>query len=125
MRRMAGFVAVLVVLLAGCGWVSSIGSTGEPAEVLEDVEYYYACGNEILELPDGRTFYPLVPQSLGLGEVAAGTAAARVVLAVVAPGPGDDTGTLTVYSDGSADWESDSGIEARLTDEPQTYDFVC
>ena len=114
----------LAGLVAGCGGVSSIGSTGEPAEVLEDVEYYYACGNEILELPDGRTFYPLVPQSLGLGEVAAGAAGPRVVLAVVEPGPGDDTGTLTIYADGSADWESDSGIEARLTDEPQTYDFV-
>ena len=115
----------LAVLVAGCGGVSSIGNEGESAEVLEDVEYYYACGNEILELPDGRTFYPLVPQSLGLGEVAAGAPGAPVVLAVPAPEEGDDTGTLTIYADGSADWESDSGIEARLTDEPQTYEFVC
>lgn len=122
MRRVWMIVIALTVLLAGCG-VSSIGSGGPGStEVLEDVQYYYACGNEVLELPDGRTFYPLVDQPLGLGEVAAG---AVVVLAVTAPGPGDDTGTLTIHADGTADWESDSGIEARLTDEPQTYDFVC
>jgi hypothetical protein len=28
---------------------------------------------------------------------------------VVDPGPGDDIGTLTVWADGVARWESDSG----------------
>lgn len=27
-------------------------------ETIEDVDYYDACGNEVLELPDGRPFYP-------------------------------------------------------------------
>lgn len=124
MGRMAGLVAVLVGLVAGCGGGAGpiIGGGDEVVEVVQDVAYYYACGNEVLELSDGRTFYPLVPRSLGLGEVAA---AGTVVLAVVAPGPGDDTGTLTIHADGSAEWESDSGIEAELTDEPQTYEFEC
>ena len=113
------------VLLAACGGApSSIGSSGEPDEVLRDVDYYYACGNEVLELPDGRTFYPLFPQPQGL---AASEAVVVLVadLAVPAPEVGDDTGTLTIRPDGTARWRSDSGITAVLTDEPQTYEFVC
>lgn len=50
----------LTVLLAGCG-VSSIGSSGPGStEVLEDVQYYYACGNEVLELPDEPQTYDFV-----------------------------------------------------------------
>ena len=129
--------AVLVAALAGCGGGSnSMGPGEQPAvvEVVEDVDYYYACGNEVLELADGRTFYPLVDQDQVdpddyLGAPAAMSPdlvlAAGLVLAVVEPGPGDDTGTLTVYDDGMAHFVSDSGIEAWLDEEPREYEWVC
>lgn len=114
---------VLLVALVGCG-----GPTLDPdasvVEVLEDVEYYYACGNEVLVLPDGRAFYPYVDQPV-VDRDALGLTTASVVLAVADPGPGDDTGTLTVYDDGTARWVSDSGIRAWLTAEEQTYNWDC
>lgn len=142
---MRGLVAsaLLVGMLAGCAGSVGAGSGGETdttvavSETVEGVEYYYACGNEVLELPDGRRFYPFVDQDsvdearylgeAGVQEDAAGgeMRLARVVLAVVEAGPGDDTGTLTIHEDGIARWRSDSGIEAWLTDEEQTYEFDC
>jgi hypothetical protein len=135
------FLITLVVaaVLAGCGAGGDARSPGEGTavvEVIEDVEYYYACGNEVLELPDGRRFFPLIDQGsvdedarLGAlvpvpvdGDV---VLAAGTVLAVVAPGPGDDIGTLTVYDDGLAHFVSESGIEAWLDDEEREYDWVC
>jgi hypothetical protein len=135
------FVIALVVagVLAGCG---AGGDARGPAagaavvEVIEDVEYYYACGNEVLELPDGRRFFPLIDQGsvdedarLGAlvpvpvdGDV---VLASGTVLAVVAPGPGDDVGTLTVYDDGVAHFVSESGIEAWLDGDEREYDWVC
>lgn len=44
-------------------------------------------------------------------------------LAVPAPEPGDDIGTLTIYEDGTARFESESGTEAWLTEEEQTYNW--
>lgn len=102
----------------------------EVTESHTDVEYYYACGNETLELPDGRTFYPLFPEEQEDFDESpyassASSAWGGVLVGVAAPGPGDDTGALTIYEDGMAYWESDSGIEAWLTDEPQRYEWVC
>jgi hypothetical protein len=44
---------------------------------------------------------------------------------VAPPGPGDDVGTMIVYTDGMARFESDSGNVIWLTDEEQTYNWVC
>jgi hypothetical protein len=44
---------------------------------------------------------------------------------VAPPGPGDDIGTLIVYSDGMARYESDSGTVEWLTTEVHTYNWVC
>lgn len=135
------------LLLAGCG-----EATGGAAvtDVFRDVEYYGACGNEVLEHA-GLTFYPLTEEEvadLGLSGYNPGSAAAGqpVILAagpgltagggdlggpaalpaVQAPGPGDDTGTLTVFEDGIAHFVSDSeDIELWLTDEPRDYNWVC
>lgn len=125
---MALLASGAAVLLAACGppEPGSVAST----ESHDDLEYYYACGNEILEMADGRTFYPLFPEEQDTFDDApyaapAASAWGGVMLGVAAPGPGDDTGTLTIYEDGMAHWESDSGIEAWLTDEPQDYNWVC
>lgn len=136
MRRIV-VAAVLVAAVAGCGGsIDPVAPGTGPAvvEVVEDVDYYYACGNEILELADGRRFYPLVEQDSvdpddylsAPVEASEGLVlAAGLVLAVVEPGPGDDTGTLTIYDDGMAYFVSDSGIEAWLDDEERQYEWVC
>ena len=123
----------VAVLLAGCrGSGPSDGGPVEVAETLTGVDYYYACGNEVLELPDGRRFYPLVEQDRVDEDAHLGApsprGAARVVVAMLAvpmPEAGDDTGTLTIFEDGTAHFVSETGIEAWLTDEEQTYNWVC
>ena len=124
----------LVVLLAGCqGSEPSEPSSTAVAETIAGVDYYYACGNEVLELPDGRRFYPFVEQEQ-VDEDAylsapsphrASTRLAAATLAVPMPEPGDDTGTLTIFEDGTARFVSETGTEAWLTDEEQTYNWVC
>lgn len=139
-RRMIVVVA-LVAAVAGCGGSDdplAPGTAPTVVEVVEDVDYYYACGNEVLELDDGRTFSPLVDQDAVDAEDYLGAATTvslsgdlvlaagqDLVLAVVAPGPGDDTGTLTIYDDGMAYWLSDSGIEAWLDAGVREYEWVC
>lgn len=126
----AGAVAVT---LAGCGGSGAPGSGIEVVETIREVDYYYACGNEVLELPDGRRFYPLVDQDVVDEDAylsvftspAAPARFAAATLAVPMPEPGDDTGTLTIFEDGTARFVSESGIEAWLTDEEQTYDWEC
>jgi hypothetical protein len=52
--------------------------------------------------------------------------AAGSVGRVVAPGPGDDVGTLVIYQNGLAYWVSDSGdLDTWLTDTELTYNWVC
>jgi hypothetical protein len=115
----------------------SSGSTALPvpttgpiaiARVVDNFEYYGACGNETVEV--GRTtFYPVLPRHrsqidesrypLDDGSAPAG------LTRVAPPGPGDDVGTMIVYTDGMARFESDSGRVIWLTDHEQTYTWVC
>lgn len=99
-------------------------------DVLADVEYYGACGNETVTV-GGATWYPLHGEARDLvrGEARPvaeprgikGFAAPRVA----PPGPGDDIGTLIVYGDGIARFESESGWIIWLTDVEQTYGWEC
>lgn len=123
--------AVLAFALAGC--VGTAATGGSVVEVLPEVDYHYACGNEVLELPDGRDFYPLLDQqdvdpALYQEQATAPRAlVASIVLTAPAPGdiPGDDVGTLTVFDDGIARFESSIGTVAWLTEDEVTYGFVC
>ena len=108
--------------------------------IYEDVNWYPPCATSPLEL-DGTLYYPLpmgappVDESrypLVIGP--AGNNLPREGMAVMvgldlprimAPGPGDDIGTVIVYSDGMARFESESGDVAWLTREMQTYGYVC
>ncbi|MFW5933902.1 MAG: hypothetical protein ACOCT8_04140 [Actinomycetota bacterium] len=126
--------AALAVMLAGCGGSDSGSDDDVPvSETIEDVDYYFACGNEVLELPDGRRFYPFEDQdAVDEGSyLSAPTpqAASRILvattLAVPPPETGDDIGTLTIYADGTARFVSESGTEAWLTDEERTYNWDC
>lgn len=120
-------LVVLPLALVGCADESS--ETIGVDEVIEDENYYYACGNETLDLTDGRTFYPLHRDDQDTVDEASYAPSQALSLdpltQVAPPQPGDDTGTLTIYEDGMARWASESGIEAWLTDEPQEYDWIC
>ena len=103
----------------------------EVVAVVEDVDYYGACGNETLTTDDGESFFPLSSDevdALDPDQYATGdTGRSGFVAAprVVPPGPGDDIGTLVIYADGIARFESDSGQVRWLTDEYREYNFVC
>ncbi len=105
-------------------------STIEIVRTVRAVEYYGACGNEILEL-DGETWYPIASVDLG-GEPFDTTRyaplppVAQSLVRVAPPGPGDDTGTLYVFADGIGRFVSDSGlIDNWLTTVEQQYMFAC
>lgn len=123
---------VLVVLLAGCQSLGpSAGDTGV-AETIAEVDYYYACDNEVLELPDGRRFYPFVDQDqvdedayLSAPLPPSAWLQTATLIAVPMPEPGEDIGTLTIFEDGTARFVSETGIEAWLTGEEQTYNWDC
>lgn len=158
--RVAATMSVTVLLVAGCGDVSGEAAPGGSSapgtvvQVYEDVVFYPACGNEVLDL-DGTTWYQLLPgEQRALREDAddedsVGPAAPKAfvavhssaplsqgpqltlsrginVPAVVAPGPGDDIGDVTVFADGLALFESDSGdLTTWLTQDKRTYNWVC
>lgn len=116
------------------------------------VDYYPACGNEILT-HGSTTWYPFTPAasvtlpedpiaiaraegllakpdwegSAAPGGSPAGTiAVSRIVPLVAAPGPGDDTGILVEFDAGLAYWESDNArISTWLTTRPMEYNWVC
>ena len=106
----------------------------------EGVEFYPACGNETLN-HQGATWYTLANVAYGSVDPAFQERAEAVLavdreaspvmgrqglLRVVDPGPGDDIGTLVVWSDGVARWVSDSGdLDVWLIDDELTYNWVC
>lgn len=97
-------------------------------EVVDGIEWYEPCGNVPLRV-DGDVWWPLLPEELeAIDETRYPEPDEPQGLAtrVVPPGPGDDVGTLVVYSDGIARFESDSGaIVIWLGDEARSYDWVC
>jgi len=110
------------------------------ASVAEGVAGYPACGTEPIT-SDGVTWYPVAtvggaaPTPELQAELDAILAVDREpspvdgpsgLVRVVAPGPGDDVGTLVVWADGVARWTSDSGdLDVWLVDRELTYDWVC
>ena len=126
-------------LVGGCGSDNQAGGTPSTADatpgsieiaaVLPAFEYYGACGNETVDV-DGTIFYPVLPERMAEIDLARypvedAVATASGLLRVLAPGPGDDVGTMIVYIDGNARFQSDSGRVVWLTDEEQTYNWVC
>ncbi len=104
-------------------------------EVYDGVNYYPACGNEQLT-HEGVTWYQVQKNEYpevyeraanGYRENPPESVAVRgFAPRVVAPGPGDDVGTLVVWTDGVAYFVSDSGdLTAWLVDEELTYPWEC
>lgn len=95
--------------------------------VHEQFRYYGPCGNEIADV-FGTLYYPLFASELeALDESRYPLEAERPhgFARVAPPGPGDDVGTLIVYSDGMARYESDSGTVDWLTVTPHRYAWEC
>jgi len=153
MRGRVGLAAILaVLLLAGCAapgaaphtWGTSYdyGTPGAVADAFSGVVYYPACGNELLTF-DGRRWFPFEPSNAAdlpsdplsaasgsdaadAADVASLVVGAGPVGAVVAPGPGDDVGTLVVFENDLAYWESDSGrFSTWLTTREIEYNWAC
>jgi hypothetical protein len=134
MTKLRGALIALVAAVALAGCAASIpGGPGERVDIVHVDDYYPACGNETVDI-DGTTYYPFLPAddaqfdkplAIALGE--GGRAGySRSVGRVVAPGPGDDSGTVVIYDNGIAFFRSDSGnIETWLTRVKQEYDWVC
>ncbi len=123
-----------------------LGSPGAQTATYESVTFYPACGNETLA-HEGEKWFPFTPENPedfptpasvandagaageALSKGATASAPGRVSASLgtaIAPGPGDDVGTLTVYEDGFAHWVSDSGdLDTWLTDTELTYNWVC
>jgi hypothetical protein len=101
----------------------------EIVRVFEDFEYYGACGNETVRV-GGTMYYPVLPEHRDEIDVTRyapddDDSTASGFARVMPPGPGDDVGTMTVYSDGMARFESASGRIIWLTDAEQSYNWVC
>jgi hypothetical protein len=134
---------VAALALAGCsylvGWNGSGGvdvgrhGPGNLVETYGEVEYYPACGNELVEF-EGTTWYPFKPTTDWPEPIFDGPTASALALPsggkgiamVAAPGPGDDVGTLLVFDNGIAYFMSDSmNIHTWLTTRHITYNWVC
>ena len=134
-----GVVAVATVMLAACSTLTepmypgdsrNLGVPGAQIDVTHGVEYYPACGNETLDF-GGLRYFPFTPSNADDfpyegGYIAPETDGFGFAPMVVAPGPGDDVGTLTQYENGFAYWISDNGyLSTWLTDTELTYNWVC
>lgn len=153
MKLIAGLSVVTVLTLAACGSDDApAATTGAPAttaapttttvvaageavsivEVIDGYEYYNPCQNSEIEV-NGVTYYS-VPDGFdaGLGEYPE-IDESRYPLPdepqgfarIMPPGPGDDVGTMILYSDGIARYESDSGMVSWFTTDELTYSWVC
>lgn len=137
MRRRA---ALLITLLLACAGLTACSDDGGPVsrittpstvaivKVLEHFDYYGACGSETA-LIDGVTYFRVLPEHLGEIDESRypleAAATSGLLAAVPVPGPGDDVGTMILYADGMARYESDSGNVMWLTDEEPEYTWVC
>jgi hypothetical protein len=122
-----------------------LGTPGAVVSTTPHLSYYPACGNEILTF-DGTRWYIFAPANsgdfptapladtsapatgaLGVADGSRGPGGiAMGVHRVVAPGPGDDVGTLVIYKNNLAHWESDSGRLSRwLTTREMHYNWAC
>lgn len=154
--RTLALAVALAAMLVGCASQArgpldggagpyNLGTPGAVVSVTKDVRYYPACGNEILTF-EGRQWYIFTPANSGdfptaslattsapttgaLGMVDGSGGAGGIAMSVhrvVAPGPGDDVGTLVIYENDLAHWESDSGRLSRwLTAREMHYNWAC
>lgn len=146
MKMLGVTIACLVFGTAACGGndhptaASVPAATGSPStevptaepgqvEILavhEGFEFYNPCGDAPLEV-FGATYYPVYREDVNEIDEARYPieATPEGLVRVAPPGPGDDVGTMVLYADGMARFESDSGMVTWFTDQELTYDWVC
>ena len=92
----------------------------------DEFAFYGPCGNHSIDV-DGVTYFQLYQHELEVLDesIYPSVDSAAGFARVAPPGPGDDVGTLLVYSDGMARYESDSGTVDWFSDEPHTYNWEC
>jgi len=140
-------VALAALLLAGCTVeeasphaLESLYDYGKPGAAIQayaEVVYYPACRNEALTV-DGVKWSPYqvlntqdlptdpLSEAPSPSPVSGLDVVAEPVGAVVPPGPGDDVGTLVIYENDLAYWESDSGeLRTWLTNRDIMYSWAC
>jgi len=151
--RVLALAAAAAFAIAGCAaqgpdrhnWNTSYdyGVPGQGSASYASVAYYPACSNEILNF-DGRAWFPFMPSNAadfpsdpllavpaslsasGAQDEAGLMGGAGPIGAVVAPGPGDDVGTLVIYENGLAYWQADSGgLHTWLTNHKIEYNWAC
>lgn len=158
--RLGALALTVGVLLAACGDDAAPATSTLPASVPaespvsspvssepvaivgvhEGVEFYPACGNEILDhlgvtwfsivaaggVPVDPALQPQVDEVFSSEREPSPVAGKRGLVRVAAPGPGDDIGTLVVWADGVARWVSDSGdLDQWLVADEIQYMWVC
>lgn len=104
-------------------------------DVYDGVGFYPACGNETLTHEGvewhqvNRVEYPEIYDRAANGfreNAPEAVTVQRFAPRVAEPGPGDDIGTLVVWSDDVAYFVSDSGdLWAWLVQDELTYEWVC
>jgi len=120
--------------IGGGAQTYDLGTPGKAVSVTPDVRFYPACGNETVAI-DGVRWYQFDPSNpddypdptldilpMIEGWPGMGSSLPRVI----APGPGDDVGTLVVYENDLAYWVSDShDLDTWLTTRVIDYNWVC
>ncbi len=109
-------------------------------DVYELVEFYPACGSETLDHLGVRWYqlvhsgyepaYPQLQEQfdevIAVARDESPVAGVAGLVRVVAPGVGDDIGTLVVWADGLARWVSDSrDLDVWMTDEQIVQPWPC
>lgn len=142
MGRRAVLAVVLALVGVACGGAAesrtpvatSPGGGVSIVDVIDDVAYYIGCANETVTV-DGARWFPVpewgsdttadLYEEITVVERERPAGPIGFAPRVAPPGPGDDVGTLYVYADGVAWYESDSGQSIWLTRDEIAYDWVC
>ncbi|MFX0538576.1 hypothetical protein ACQBAT_13435 [Ornithinimicrobium sp. Y1847] len=77
-------------------------------------------------LPSLAVDQPAMPHLISAGAPGFAPMSGMTLPTIPAPAPGDDVGTVTIFTDGIAHFVSDSGeLERWLTTEEREYGWVC
>ncbi|MGD8150598.1 hypothetical protein [Ornithinimicrobium sp. Y1694] len=77
-------------------------------------------------MPSLAADLPAMPRLISAGAPGFAPMSGMAFPAIPAPEPGDDVGTVTIFTDGMAHFVSDSGeLERWLTTEEREYGWVC
>lgn len=105
---------------------ASTAPTGDVGivETIEGFEYYNPCADSPIDI-DGTQWYRVFDEEVAALDAAGYPTGPEGLVRIMPPGPGDDIGTMVVYDDGIARYESESGMVSWFTTDERTYTWVC